>query len=69
MFGIELKNIYDLNNIHENDVNSIDVWNLLYDILNPSKCTKNTNSCYSLIRHGFMNTPRGRARYTLFKIF
>ena len=37
MFGRELKNIYDMNNINDNYVNGISKYNLLHDILNCSK--------------------------------
>ena len=46
-FESELKNTYDIKIpngmvcIHKNEVNKISECNLLHDILNPSKCTKN----------------------------
>ena len=40
MYGGEIKNIYLLNNINDNDVNNLVGWNLLYDILNCYKCVK-----------------------------
>ena len=49
-----------MNCIHENKVNKISEWNLLLDILNPSKLNKNINSHYSRIIHGCMNTRKGR---------
>ena len=47
MFKSELKNIYNVKQwngmtcINENEVNKIAELNLLYDIINPSKRTKN----------------------------
>ena len=49
-FESELKIIYDMkrpngmNCIHDNKVNKISECNLLHDIINPSKHTKNINS-------------------------
>ena len=54
-FEIELKYIYDIkrlnsmNHIHDNKVNKISELNLLHDILNISKRTKNINSHYPLL--------------------
>ena len=56
-FENELKNIYDMkilkstNRIHDNKLNKIYECNLLHDILNPSKRTKNINFHYSPILH------------------
>ena len=58
-FEKELNNINDMSNIHDNDVKNKSECNLLHDILNTSKRTKN-KSCYSPILHGCMNTRRGR---------
>ena len=41
--------------IHNNEVNNITERNLLHDIINPPKRTKNLNSHYSPILHGCMN--------------
>ena len=49
-----------MNCIHNNDVNKISECNLLHDILNPSKRTKNINNNYSPILHVCMNTRKGR---------
>ena len=56
--------MYDMNNIRDNYVNNIPERDLLNDILNPSKRTKNEDCSYSLILHGFINKCVGRAKYT-----
>ena len=48
---------------HENEVKNIDEYNLLHNIINPPKQTKNTNIHYSPTLHGYMNTKRGRAKF------
>ena len=69
MFGIQLKNIYGMHNIyginsiHDNDINRIYKRNLLHDILNHSKCVKNTHYNYYLILHGCINASKGKAKY------
>ena len=68
MFGRELNNVYDKNNIHDNDVNNISEWNLRHDISNTYICVKSTNSNYFPILHGFMNTRRGKSKYKTFLI-
>ena len=45
-----------MNRIHDNKVNNIAECNLLHDMINPSKHTKNINSHYSPILHVCMNT-------------
>ena len=45
--------------IYDNEVNNISECNLLHDIINPPKLTKNLNSHYSPIIHGCMNTIKG----------
>ena len=64
----DMKILNDINHIHDNKVNSIDEFNLLHDILNPSKRTKNVNSYYYLILHGCMNTHRGKLKNKNFRI-
>ena len=54
--------------IHENKVNKISEFNLLYDILNPYKRTKLLNSHYYPILHGCMNTQKGKAKFKYFWI-
>ena len=49
--------------IHDNDRNNIAEFNLLHDIINPSKCIKNTNYHYKRILHRYINTQRGKANY------
>ena len=41
-----MNNLHDMNNIRDNDVNNRSEWNLLYDILNPSKHVKINDSHY-----------------------
>ena len=56
-FESEHKNVYDknrpngINHIHENEVNKRAKFNLLHDILNPSKGTKNINIRYTPTLH------------------
>ena len=54
--------------IHNNEVNNIAECNLLHDIINPPKPTKNLNSHYSPILHGYMNTIKGKANFKNFRI-
>ena len=42
--------------IHGNKINKLSECNLLHDILNPPKITKNLNIHYSPILQGYMNT-------------
>ena len=54
-FKCELKNTYGVENrndtarIHDYEVNKIAEWNLLHDIINPTKRTKKLNIHYSPI--------------------
>ena len=52
-----------MNPIHDKDTNNIAECNLLHDILNPFKRTKNINNYDSPILNVFMDTSRGRAGY------
>ena len=52
-----------MNNIHYKKVSEISECNLLHNIKNPYKCTKNINSHYSPILYGWMNTRKGRAKF------
>ena len=54
----EPKDIYDIYDI--NDVNDLSEFNVLHDILNPSKHIKIINYNYSPILHGCINTRRGK---------
>ena len=66
MIRRERKDIYYLHNkIH---VNYIAELNLLHDMSNPSKCVKSTNSCYSPILHGCINTHKGKTKFKNFRI-
>ena len=49
--------------IHENEVNKTSEYNLLHDIINPYKHTKNINSHNSPILHGFANKRKGKSRF------
>ena len=51
-----MNNIYDINNIHDNDVRNISELNLQHYLYHPSKLVKTTDSYYSLIIHGCINT-------------
>ena len=57
-----------MNCMHEKKVNKIGEYNLLYDILNPSKRTKIINTHYYPILYGWMNTRRGRSKFKSFQI-
>ena len=57
-----------MNDIHENELNKTSEFNLLHDILNPSKITKNINSHYYPILNVCMNIRKGRAKLNYFRI-
>ena len=57
-----------MNCIHENKVNNIAEFNLIHDIINTPKRTKNLNSHHSPILHGFMNTRNDKAKIENFRI-
>ena len=54
---------------HDNKVNSIAEYNLLHDILNHSKFTKNINIHYYLIIHVCMNMSRDISKYKIFEYY
>ena len=54
--------------IHDDKVNNISKCNLLYDILNPPKCTKKLNNHYYPIIHECMNTRKGKTKFKNFRI-
>ena len=56
-----------MNIIHDDKVNNISRWKLLYGILNYFKSTKNINVHYSPILHGCMDTRRGKANLKNFR--
>ena len=58
-----MKNICYKKNIHDNDINNIDEFNLLHDRVSTSKSNKNTNAHYSHIINGCTNTCRSRKQY------
>ena len=57
-----------MNSIHNNKVNNIVGRNLLHEILNPSKSTKNVNSHYSPILHGWVDRHKGKAKFNIFGV-
>ena len=57
-----------MNRIYDNKVNNIAQCNLLHNIINPSKRTKNINIHYSPILHGYMNTRKGKENFKIFRI-
>ena len=54
--------------IHDNELNNIAECNLLHDMINTPKHTKNLISHYSPILHGFMNTRKSKERFKNFRI-
>ena len=54
--------------IHDDEVNNIAEYNLLHDIINPSRHTKQLNSHYSPIIHGCINTRKGKKKFRKFRI-
>ena len=74
VFERKLKIIFDIkrpngmNHIRDNKLTTISERNVLYDILNLSKHTKNGNTHYSPILHGCMNTHKGREKCNDFRI-
>ena len=54
--------------IHDNKANKVAKYNLLHDIINLSKHTKNLNDHYSPIIHVCMNTRKGNAKFKKFLI-
>ena len=54
--------------IHDKEVNKLVENNLLHDIINPPKRAKNSNSHYSPILHGCINTRKVRAKFKNFQI-
>ena len=57
-----MKILNSMNHTHDNKANNISECNLLNDILNPSKLTKNINNHYYPILHGYINNFKGRKR-------
>ena len=57
-----MNSLSDMNIIHGNKVNIISECNLLNDILNSSKHTKNINIYHSLILHACINTRGSREK-------
>ena len=57
-----------MNFIHDGNVDNIDACNLLYDILNTYKITKNITSHYDPILHECINTHKGKAKFNHFRI-
>ena len=57
-----------MNFINKKEVNTISELNLLHDILNPSKSTKDINTHYSPILHVCIDTRKGKAKFKDFRI-
>ena len=55
--------------IHDKKVKNISEFYLLYDIINPPKSAKNTNSHYSPILHGNINNRIGREIFRTSKLY
>ena len=62
-----IENLDEIIYIHDNEVNNIAEWNLLYDIINPPKLSKYINSHYYPILYGCMNTRKVRANFKNFQ--
>ena len=54
--------------INKKEVNTLAEYNLLHDIINPTKRAKNTDICYYPILHGCMKNRKGRAKFESFRI-
>ena len=65
-YGIEHR--YDMTRINDKEVNKIAEWNLLHNIINPTKHAATLNSHYSPILHGCMNSRKIRANFKNFRI-
>ena len=57
-----------MKHIHDKKVNKIAECNLLHDITNNTKRTKNLNKHYSPIIHGCMNTRKGKSKFLKYRI-
>ena len=55
-----------MTSLHENKVNKLAECNLLHDIINTTKHTKNLKIHYSPIIHEYVNTKKVRARFKFF---
>ena len=51
---------------HDNGINDIAEWNLLNDILNPSRNGKRKNCYYYVILYECINTLRGKEKFETF---
>ena len=69
MFGSELENVYDkkisnnMNRINDKYINNIAEFNLLHNVIDYYKCTKNINTHYSFTIHGCMDTRMGEEKH------
>ena len=63
-----MKNIYNIKNIHDHEINNIAEYNLIHDMLNYSKRIKNNNSHYYHILNVCMDICRGKKNYKEFQI-
>ena len=57
-----------MTHLHDNEVNNIAEYNVLYDIINPPKRAKKSNSHYYHIINVCMNTRRGREKFNKLQI-
>ena len=64
----DIKNRNDMTCIHNNEVNKISEWNLLHDIINPTKQNKKLNIHYYPILNVCINTRINRAKLKNFQI-
>ena len=55
-----MKNLNNMNCIHDNKVNNIDKYNLLHDIINPYKHKKSLSTHYYHILNRYISTYRGK---------
>ena len=58
-----MKILNSMSRTNNNKANNKAECNLLHDMLNPSKRTKNINSHYSVILNGCMNTCKGKEKF------
>ena len=54
--------------MHGNKLNKLAEWNLLHDMINLLKLTKNLNSHYSPVLQGCINTQKGKQKFKKFRI-
>ena len=57
-----------MKDIHYKEVNKIAACDLLHNVTNPPKRTKNIDIHYFRILHGLMNTRKGKSTFKNFRI-